>query len=409
LGNKQYEITNHLGNVLAVITDRKLPYAPFGTANQGVIHSYYAQLISVTDYTAFGVALEGRTWSDEGYRYGFNGKEKDNEGMGGGGQTYDYGFRIYNPGLAKFLSVDPLHQSYPWLSPYQFAANRPIIAIDLDGLEAQPATGAQTITSDPNEMIFDGGMNNSVEITGELSGWQKFKAFGKGIIKGVVTVVVAAVVVTAVAAACVATFGAAAGPIVWGAATAYGVYTAVEQGAEIYYGKEDWGRGKDLTEGERWEKGGELVGGVAVGAKLKLGDKLFGGKGKSNSEFVEETPAEVATKVEIQQAYEPTGALKGKTFRHTWSKHGSHNTYELQMEAKNSGKAQGQWIDDIKSEQFIAEHLAELKNGAKVFDLPAGLGRIVNPDGTFSPATKAKLVPSGSGVKTAFPCNGDCN
>jgi hypothetical protein len=33
------------------------------------------------------------------------------------------------------LSVDPLAQSYPWYTPYQFAGNTPIMAIDLDGLE----------------------------------------------------------------------------------------------------------------------------------------------------------------------------------------------------------------------------------------------------------------------------------
>jgi RHS repeat-associated protein len=71
------------------------------------------------------------------YRYGFNGKEKDEEGMGGGGSTYDYGFRIYNPQIGKFLSVDPLTKSYPWYTPYQFAGNMPIAAIDLDGLEEQ--------------------------------------------------------------------------------------------------------------------------------------------------------------------------------------------------------------------------------------------------------------------------------
>jgi RHS repeat-associated protein len=74
---------------------------------------------------------------DKGYRYGFNGKEidKGSEGMGGGGSTYDYGFRIYNPSLGKFLSVDPLTASYPWYTPYQFAGNKPINCIDLDGLE----------------------------------------------------------------------------------------------------------------------------------------------------------------------------------------------------------------------------------------------------------------------------------
>ena len=71
--------------------------------------------------------------------YGFHGKEKDTEGMGGGGTTYDYGFRIYNPQIAKFLSVDPLTKSYPWYTPYQFAGNMPIFAVDLDGLEELPA------------------------------------------------------------------------------------------------------------------------------------------------------------------------------------------------------------------------------------------------------------------------------
>jgi RHS repeat-associated protein len=70
-----------------------------------------------------------------GYRYRFNGKELDKEGMGGGGSTYDYGFRIYNAQLGKFLSVDPLAGEYPWYSPFHFAGNNPIVFNDLDGQE----------------------------------------------------------------------------------------------------------------------------------------------------------------------------------------------------------------------------------------------------------------------------------
>jgi len=69
-----------------------------------------------------------------GYRYGFNGKENDNEVKGNGNQQ-DYGMRIYDPRLGRFLSVDPLAQEFPWYSPYQFAGNKPIEAIDLDGAE----------------------------------------------------------------------------------------------------------------------------------------------------------------------------------------------------------------------------------------------------------------------------------
>jgi RHS repeat-associated protein len=130
LGNKQYEITNHLGNVLAVITDRKLPYAPFGTANQGVIHSYYAQLISVTDYTAFGVALEGRTWSDEGYRYGFNGIEVSDVTI----NQFDADFRSLDPKLGRWLSPDPYQFLFSDRSPFEVNFNNPIFFSDILGL-----------------------------------------------------------------------------------------------------------------------------------------------------------------------------------------------------------------------------------------------------------------------------------
>jgi RHS repeat-associated protein len=73
--------------------------------------------------------------STDSYRYGFNGKELDKDGMGGGGSTYDYGFRIYNPALGKFLSVHPLSPEYPWYTPYQSAGNSIIGCIDIDGLE----------------------------------------------------------------------------------------------------------------------------------------------------------------------------------------------------------------------------------------------------------------------------------
>ncbi len=55
--------------------------------------------------------------------------------MKGEGNQQDYGMRIYDPRVGRFLSVDPISKSYPELTPYQFASNTPIQAIDLDGLE----------------------------------------------------------------------------------------------------------------------------------------------------------------------------------------------------------------------------------------------------------------------------------
>jgi RHS repeat-associated protein len=96
--------------------------------------------------------MPGRSFtSSNSYKYGFNGKENDNEVVGTGSGTQDYGARIYNPALGRFLSTDPLGGNFPWNSPYAFAENRPIDGIDLDGKEwaktsnYDPKTGITTV------------------------------------------------------------------------------------------------------------------------------------------------------------------------------------------------------------------------------------------------------------------------
>ena len=74
------------------------------------------------------------------YAYGFNGKRKDLETG-----TQDYGMRIYNSSLGRFLSVDPLLNEYPWNSTYAFAEDSPILFIDLDGSERQKAADGSII------------------------------------------------------------------------------------------------------------------------------------------------------------------------------------------------------------------------------------------------------------------------
>ena len=58
----------------------------------------------------------------------------------GGAGVQDYGFRLYSPAMGRFLSVDPLTSDYPWYSPYQFAGNKPIWAVDADGAQEDVAT-----------------------------------------------------------------------------------------------------------------------------------------------------------------------------------------------------------------------------------------------------------------------------
>ena len=91
------------------------------------------------DYYPFGMQMPGRKYAaGNDYKYGFNGKEKDKD-IGVEGQ--DYGMRIYDDRLGRFLSVDPLSNKFAYYTPYQFAGNKPIWCIDLDGLEDIPTTG----------------------------------------------------------------------------------------------------------------------------------------------------------------------------------------------------------------------------------------------------------------------------
>jgi RHS repeat-associated protein len=66
------------------------------------------------------------------YLFAFNGKEKLDE-INGAGNNIDFGARVYDARLGRWLGVDPLSSRYPDLSPYCYVGNRPIIAIDPDG------------------------------------------------------------------------------------------------------------------------------------------------------------------------------------------------------------------------------------------------------------------------------------
>ncbi|MEI6348307.1 MAG: RHS repeat-associated core domain-containing protein [Bacteroidota bacterium] len=129
LGLKQYEFSNHLGNVLTTVSDKKIPV---DVGNDGTIDYYMADITSASDYYPFGSPLDGRTFSSDKYRFGFNGQEKDDE-VKGEGNSLDFGARIYDSRLGRWLGCDPLAVKYPNLSPYNYCANNPIKFVDYDG------------------------------------------------------------------------------------------------------------------------------------------------------------------------------------------------------------------------------------------------------------------------------------
>ena len=99
------------------------------------------------NYYPFGWSMPGRKYQEGDYRFGFNGQEQDTEWRGG--QAVNFKYRVHDPRIAKFLSVDPLAPDYTWNSPYAFAENRVIDGIDLEGLEWKGVTDKGEYTEGP--------------------------------------------------------------------------------------------------------------------------------------------------------------------------------------------------------------------------------------------------------------------
>ena len=105
-------IKDHLGNVCAVI------------------NSVADTLVQSTLYYASGVPMAFSTGRDK-QPYLYNGKEFiEAHGL----NTYDYGFRGYYAPAGRFTTIDPLAEQTPWQSPYSYAGNNFINAIDWMGL-----------------------------------------------------------------------------------------------------------------------------------------------------------------------------------------------------------------------------------------------------------------------------------
>jgi len=131
-GSKRYELTDHLGNVRAVISHLLVDRPTgFGYATQD------AEVIDRRDYYPFGFGMEmpGRRWRVTGEgaaRFGYNGKENDNE-VKGEGNAIDFGARLYDARVGRWMSVDPKAQLMPAWSPYSFCFNQPLVFVDPDG------------------------------------------------------------------------------------------------------------------------------------------------------------------------------------------------------------------------------------------------------------------------------------
>ncbi|MFN8359649.1 MAG: RNase A-like domain-containing protein [Candidatus Kapaibacterium sp.] len=127
LEKKNYELTDHLGNVRSVITDMKIPDGNDKFLPEATTRNYYYP---------FGMERPLMTASTgtQSYRYGYNGMEKDNAVSPAGvtGANYSTDFREIDTRIGRWWSRDPIVN--PTASPYSTFGNNPIYFVDPLGL-----------------------------------------------------------------------------------------------------------------------------------------------------------------------------------------------------------------------------------------------------------------------------------
>ncbi len=107
---KYYFFKDHLGSVRAIIDNNY-------------------NLVSAVDYDMWGDKMQGRIYNGDSTKFGFTGKEEDEE------SEYDYfGARYYDARLGRWNATDPLLNKYPSETPYSYTLNNPLLLTDPTGL-----------------------------------------------------------------------------------------------------------------------------------------------------------------------------------------------------------------------------------------------------------------------------------
>ncbi len=139
----QYFLKDHLGNTRITLSQN-------GT------------LLQEDAYYPFGMNIAGLSSANTSpeNKYKYNSKELQDEF---GVDWYDYGWRQYDPALGRFMTQDRFAEKYYDISQYQYAANNPILYIDVNGDSLMFfENGVYVTTLDDGKEEFT-GFNQSIE------------------------------------------------------------------------------------------------------------------------------------------------------------------------------------------------------------------------------------------------------
>ena len=83
---------------------------------------------------------------------------------------YDYGARMYDPGLGRWHAVDPLAEARRNFTPYHYCQNNPIVRIDPNGM--------YDVSSDANMNTNRGGDDRSFFNSNKMVGFDPSETYG---------------------------------------------------------------------------------------------------------------------------------------------------------------------------------------------------------------------------------------
>jgi RHS repeat-associated protein len=110
-------------------------------------------------------------------KYLYNGKELQDEALDGVKlDWYDYGARFYDPQIGRFTTQDRFAEKYLDFSPYQYAANNPLLFIDVNGdsinvvgiMTYDKANGTNYLQQITNDLTAQTGLSYSTTSGGQL-------------------------------------------------------------------------------------------------------------------------------------------------------------------------------------------------------------------------------------------------
>ncbi len=109
------------------------------------VPSTTAVIVQQDDYYTFGMLHKPQTTATSDNRYLFNGKELQNNLLGGVNlDLYNYSSRYYDPQIGRFTAADLLAENTEEISPYHYGLNNLVTNIDPTGMWTETAKGYTT-------------------------------------------------------------------------------------------------------------------------------------------------------------------------------------------------------------------------------------------------------------------------